>query len=381
MAAIEAPTQSPRLLFVVTEDWYFVSHRLPVARKARDMGFEVVVATRIGQHRDAIEAEGFRVVPLRMARRGASLWGEIVAFCDLVKLYRRERPMILHHIAMKPILMGSVAAFVARVPSVVNTFAGLGFLFSTAWAARLVKPGVVLALRLFAAKAHTIVQNEDDRRRLLDLGVAHPDRTHLIRGSGVDAVRFSPHPEPDGPITAAFISRMLWDKGVGTVVEAARILRDRGEVVRFQLVGAPDPANPRSVPETTLKQWSEEEGVDWQGRREDIDMVWRTAHLAVMPTYYPEGLPKSLLEAAASGRALIASDVPGCRDIVRHGETGLLVPAQDPVALADALELLAQNTKLRRRLGKAARAAVEDRFADTIVAEQTAVVYRTFLTS
>ncbi|MBF0285112.1 MAG: glycosyltransferase family 4 protein [Magnetococcales bacterium] len=379
----------PTLLFLITEDYYFCSHRLPIARAAREAGFRVVVAAREQRHGETIRQEGFDFHPLRALQRGfASPGGEAAALRELIGLYRRVRPDLVHHVAMKPVLYGSLAASLTGVPRVVNALAGMGYLFTASTLkARLLRPPVRLAFRLLLGRPgrRVIVQNPDDLRLFVDNVGLPPERMALIRGSGVDAARFTPSPEPpteatpDGPrITALFVGRMLWDKGVGEIVEAARRLRERRVPVRLRLAGTPDPINPQSIPEATLRQWHDEGLVEWIGHHDDVAPLWRQAHVALLPSYR-EGLPKSLLEAAACGRPLLSTDTTGCREIARHDKTGLLVPVGDGLALADALERLAKDGELRRRLGANARHAVERAFAQEIVVNQTLELYRELL--
>jgi glycosyltransferase involved in cell wall biosynthesis len=370
----------PKLLFVVTEDWYFCSHRLPLARAARDDGFDVLVATRVDQHGDRIRAEGLRLIPLRLRRRRSNLWNELASIAELIRLYRAEKPKIVHHVAMKPVIYGTFAALVARVPRIVNALAGFGYVFTSSHPhARLLRPPVRCALRglLNAGRGRTIVQNPDDARTLARLGI--PDqRIVIIPGSGVDTALFHPQAEPEGPVVVCMVARMLWDKGVGEIADAARRLKSRLPSLRVWLVGPPDPENPASIPEDKLDEWVEEGSLEWLGQRDDVADLWRSAHIGVLPSYR-EGLPKSLLEAAASGRPLVATDVPGCREVVVEDETGLLVPARDPAALADAIARLAGDATLRQRLGAAARERVVDRFSQERIAADTVALYRSLL--
>lgn len=368
----------PSLLYLVTEDWYFCSHRLPIARAARDAGWQVVVATRVRDHGEAIRREGFRLIPIGLRRRSFAPWRELMAIVELVRIYRRERPDLVHHVAMKPVIYGSIAALIARVPAVVNALAGMGYVFtSDGVKARLLRPLVMMALRRLIDRPNSrlIVQNPDDIAALTKAGMVAPERVALIRGSGVDTGAFTPSLEPDGPPVAVMVSRMLWDKGVGELVEAAGLLLQRQVPLRVILVGAPDPENPASIPESRLRDWANSGEVEWWGERGDVPDILAQSHIAVLPSYR-EGLPKSLLEAAAAGRPLVAADVSGCREVVRHEETGLLVPAKDATALADALERLARDGGLRRRMGQAARSLVERELGQEVVVDQTLALYR-----
>lgn len=371
----------PRLLFFVSEDWYFCSHRLPVARAARDAGFEVVVACHCTGHGKAIEAEGFRLIPLPLDRTGRNPLREMLFIARLIGIYRRERPDIVHHVAMKPVLYGSLAAWLTGVPAVVNALAGLGFLFTNPKGAIKLASTLVLAAFRFLLdrpNARLIVQNRDDQAMFRDRAIVSADRIALIRGSGVDIAAYTPQPECPGPVVAALVARMLWDKGVGEAVEAARLLKCRGVDVRVVLVGDPDPANPRSIDQRQLDAWAAEGVVEWWGHRADIAAVYAAAHIALLPSYR-EGLPKSLLEACACGRPAVTTDVPGCRELIEDGVNGLLVPARDPAALAAALEQLAQNPQLRHALGGRGRALVERDFSDGAVGAETIALYHSLL--
>jgi glycosyltransferase involved in cell wall biosynthesis len=384
-----APDRSarrPRLLFLVTEDWYFCSHRLPIARAARDAGFSVTVATRVTDHGDRIRAEGFDLMPLGMERANSNPLREILSLIEITQLYRRTRPDIVHHVAVKPALVGSLAARFAGVPCTVNAIAGLGYVFaSDSLKAKLLRPMISIGFRalLNGPRSRVIVQNPDDRQLLAQRRLVTPERMVLIKGSGVDLARFHPRPEsktgPAAAPVAALVSRMIWDKGIGVLVAAARILKTRGVALRVVLAGRPDPENPASIPERQLRLWHDEGIVEWVGFCDDVAGLWARSHIAVLPSWYGEGVPKSLLEAAACGRPLVAADGPGLREVVQDGITGILIPPRDASALADALQRLAEDEGLRNRLGQAARALAEREFGDAAVIRDTLELYRTLL--
>lgn len=370
----------PKLIYLVTEDWYFRSHRMPMARAARDAGFEVVVATRINSEEDrrAIEAEGFRVVPLDWDRGSKHPLRELFAMIAIAKLYLREKPSVVHHVALKPVLEGGIAAWIADVPAIVNALTGLGAVFiGSGLATRLLRPAIRLILRvaLNHPRCRLVMQNPDDLELLVRKRLVDRERTVLIPGSGVDIRQFAPSPEPPAPLAAAIVARMLWDKGVGELVDAARLLKSRGVDLRVRLVGPRDDHNPAAIPLETLEGWVREGIVEWPGEVKDIAALWRDTAISVLPSYR-EGLPKSLLESAASGRPMVATDVPGCREVVHQGETGFLVPPRDPAALAEALARLAGDAELRRRFGQAARRLAEERFSDRAIAGQVVALYR-----
>lgn len=352
-----------RLIFLVTEDWYFVSHRLDLARDAIARGMEVIVACRIGDHGETLRAAGVTIVPLPWRRGGLPGLADLATLWRLIRLYRETRPALVHHVALKAILMGSLAAALARVPARLNAVAGLGFVFTDggikARAFRLVFAGLGRIL-MRGTRVHTLFQNADDRDRLIRLLGLDPARTTLVPGAGVDLDRFAPSPPPDGPdMVVALVARMIAIKGVDRAVAAVRLARARGVAVRLDLVGDTDPTNPSAITPAQLSAWGAEPGIRWLGRRDDIPALWRASDVALLPSRGGEGVPKALIEAAACARPLIGTDVPGIRDIVRPGETGILVPDGDVGALADALARLSADPALRRRLGAGARAMAE----------------------
>ncbi|TVQ34559.1 MAG: glycosyltransferase family 1 protein [Geminicoccaceae bacterium] len=365
------------VLYLVTEDWYFWSHRLPVARAARDAGAKVIVATRLDAHTDRIAAEGFVPVAIPFDRSGLNPGRDLATLQAIRRTYRDHQPDLVHHVAAKPVLYGSIAARLAGVPAVVNAMAGLGALYvDEGRKVRLLRHLFEFGLKSAARRPHmwTIVQNTDDFAVFRRLGFTS-DQLVLIRGSGIDLRQFQATPEPGRyPLTAVCVSRMLWHKGVGDLVEAARILQGRGVDLRVRLVGGTD-ANPASIAPTTLAAWASNGIVEVGGQSDDVAGEYAAANIGVLPSFYREGVPKTLLEAAACGRAMVATDVPGCREICRHEETGLLVPPRDPVALADALARLVTDHALRHRLAARARAVVETEFADHLVADATLEVY------
>jgi glycosyltransferase involved in cell wall biosynthesis len=372
----------PKLIYLVTEDWYFWSHRLPMARAAQCAGFDVAVATRVAEHGERIRAEGFALHPLRWRRREIGPWASLRAVGEIYRLYSRERPLLVHHVALKPAVLGSVAALLAGIPAVVNAVTGVGFVASSpSLRARLLRRPMDFALArlLERPNSRVIVQNEDDRTLLLALRAGADERIVVIRGSGVDTAHFQATPEPLAPpVVAGYAGRMLADKGVAVLVEAQQSLRRRGSDLRLLLAGTPDPENPSSIDPATLAAWQARPGVTWLGAVDDIRTLWSAAHIAVLASRR-EGLPKSLLEAAAMGRPLIATDVPGCREIARDGVNALLVPPDDPGALAAALERLADDAELRRRFGAASRALVESELAADAVGAATVACYRSLL--
>tara|TARA_Y100001960_G_scaffold120171_1_gene128541 strand:- start:1553 stop:2686 length:1134 start_codon:yes stop_codon:yes gene_type:complete len=364
----------PKLLFVVTEDWYFVSHRLSLAMAACEAGYDVAVATRARQHVEMIQRAGVRVIPFELSRRAGN---PVLELLRLLSLYRREHPDIVHHVALKPVFLGALAARLAGIPTQVNAVAGLGWLFiSRSRIARWMSLSIrwILARLLNTPRCRVIVQNPNDAELLKEAGVTESN-LRMIRGAGVDASEFSPSPESPEPICVVLASRILWDKGLSEFVQAARQLKKEGVKASFILVGNPDLDNPASVPEATLYAWQKEKVVEWWGHRDDMVAVFHAAHIVCLPSYR-EGLPKVLLEAAACGRPIVTTDVPGCREVVREGENGLLVPARNAQALSEALHCLIKNPELRAQMGLRSREIMLKDFSLEKVIAQTLSVYK-----
>ncbi len=378
-----APASRPKLLYLVTEDSYFCSHRLPLARAARAAGFDVVVATRVRDHGAQIQAEGFKLVPIHLARGGTNPLRELASIWELLQVYREERPDLVHHVAVKPVLYGSLVARFAGVGGTVNAVAGMGYLFSSKRIrARVLRPFIVRAYRaaLNARSSRLILQNPDDEALFRGLGaIGDATPITIIRGSGVEMDAYPARPEPAGTPLVVLPTRMLWAKGVGEFVEAARCLKARGVVARFALVGASDPENPESIPDAQLRAWHEDGAIEWWGFRKDMPEVLASAHVVCLPSAYGEGVPKVLIEAACCARALVATDVPGCREVVRHEDNGLLVPLRDAAGLAAAIERLLADPALRARMGARGRERVHEEFRIEKVIEATLSLYREIL--
>lgn len=367
-----------RVLFVVTADWYFCSHRLPLARAALARGDVVAVATSIDKHGEAIAKAGIEAIDVPFRRRGVRPDRELGVLRELRAAMRRFRPDLVHNISMKPVIYGTLAARMEKVGAIVNTLTGLGYVFSSRdTMARMLRPLVEAGLRrvLATPRQHLVVQNPDDQRLLEADGIVPAGAMTLIRGSGVNTDAFTSQREAQGEPLVVFPARMLKQKGVGEMVAAARLLRDRGVKARVALVGTPDPDNPSSVTEAQLEAWDAEGAIEWWGYRADMAEVLRQAHVVCLPSTYGEGVPKCLLEAAASGRAIVATDIPGCREAVRHGENGLLVPPRDPQALAQALESLLADAPRRREMGERGRRLAVEEFSEQRVVAETLALY------
>ncbi|NJN66453.1 MAG: glycosyltransferase family 4 protein [Chloroflexaceae bacterium] len=374
-------TNPPRLLFVVTEDQYFWMHRLALARAVRDAGCEVVVATPSGPFQKRIEAEGFLFYPLRLRRKIRNPWVELLTILDLYSLFRLARPDLVHLVEMKPILYGTLPARLARVPARVHAITGLGYVFiGNGWKRTLLRTGVEWGFRFafWGKHVRAIFHNPDDREVFTTRHLLRESQAVWVMGSGVDTEVFAPASELPGEPVVLLASRMLWDKGIGELVEAARLLKKRGVPGKFVLAGVPDPDNPASIPETHLRSWNEEGVVEWIGFHNDMPSLLAQSHIVCLPSYR-EGASRALIEAASCGRPIVTTDVPGCRDLVRDGWNGLLVPVKDAVALADVLQTLLTNGEMRREMGQHGRELALARFDKAIIIRDTFAVYQSLL--
>lgn len=371
-----------KLLFLVTEDWYFLSHRLSIALQARKEGFEVIVATRVNKGLKELLSHGFKVIPISMKRSGRSIVGELKALIEIMEIYLREKPDIVHHVAVKPVLYGSLAALVSKQIKCINAIAGLGFVFSRNdnFRTKLLKKIFLTAYRLafLSHSSYGIFQNKEDRSVFIKNKILTEKRAVLIPGSGVDILKFRAEPEPEGDIVVMLASRMIWDKGIGELVDATRILKSRGINFKTVLVGTPDIENPNAVPLKILEQWNREKIVEWWGFKNNMPEILGQSHIIVLPSYR-EGLPKGLIEAASCGKPIVAADVPGCREIVLPGKNGWLVPPQNRGILADKIEELINNPGLRKKMGEYSRQLATQYFTEKIVIEKTMQLYKIVL--
>ncbi len=372
-------SDKPKLLFLVSEDWYFYSHRLQLAVAAREKGYEVVVVTRVNQHAAAIRGSQLTLIPLQIMRRSSICpLRELASLLELWCIYRRERPDLVHHVGLKSILYGSLVARIVRVRGLVNALAGRGFVFtSERLFARLLRPLVQITLfyLLKHKNSRVIVQNESDRNFLTKkVGCAFTS-IQLIRGAGVDLSLYNTQPPSVQPPLVVLIARMLWDKGVGDFIEAANRICGTGVQARFALIGIPDPDNPTSVSVSQLRTWHDEGKVEWWGYCSDIPAVLTMASIVCLPTFYGEGVPKALIEAMAGSRAIVTTDIPGCRDLVVDGRCGIIVAPRDVPALSGALRSLIIDPDRCRQMGVAGRLMAEQSLSLDQVLRETLALY------
>jgi glycosyltransferase involved in cell wall biosynthesis len=369
-------TPRKRILYVATEDWFFRSHFSAMARAAQQAGFDVSLAARPSDAAPAIAAEGIRVIPIVLTRGTLNPIRILAETIEMCRLFRRERPDILHLIALKAIFVGGLAAMCSGQQRVVNSVTGIGFLGvaetrTLAIVRRLVWP--IFSRLLGRAKSWILVDNRDDARTL---GGKARNTITCIGGAGVDPDYFCELPPPQrDPVTAAVVARMLWSKGIDTIVTAQALLRERGIDIGVTLAGPTERDTPNALPQAMLEAWSRRPGIRWIGPQSDVRAVWRDAHIAVLASRGGEGLPRALLEAAACGRPIVTTDVPGCRDFVRTGIEGFVVPPDDPNALADALAKLSIDAELRRTMGRNARARVFSGFTEKQVSDAVVALY------
>lgn len=371
-----------KILYLVAEDWYFLLHRIPTLRAAQRMGAEIIVVTRINDPaaRSQIESLGVRVIPFPFNRRTLNPFAALSDIARLWRLYRQERPDIAHHIAIKPILFGTVAAMMCGGMRVVNGYVGLGTLFYGRGMKMSLIRALCVPLLRFASRrsdAFAVFENGDDRAWMERSRIAAPGRSGVISGTGVDPDRFRATPLPTvPPFICMFAGRMIRMKGLDTIRAAFSLLPDEADI-HLWLCGMPDEGNIDSLSVAEIESWcAENPRVIWKGRMPDMSVVWPQVHLALQPTIGGEGLPVSLLEAAASARPLIATDVPGCREIARSGVNAVLIPENDPQALAQAILTLAGDPERCAALGRAGRALVEAHFTSAMASTAIEAVYK-----
>ncbi|MET3230392.1 UNVERIFIED_ORG: glycosyltransferase involved in cell wall biosynthesis [Burkholderia sp. 1263] len=376
-----------KVILFANTDWYLYNFRLSLARKLRELGHEVVLLSPPGEYGPQLRALGFRWEPAPMVRRSLNPLREVTLLMWLVRFLRRERPDLVHGFTIKCAVYGSLSSRLAGVAVRVNAVAGMGYVFSSRDVKAVVlRPLVRRVMRMaFGGKrSMLILQNPDDLALFRTANIVDERAIRVIKGSGVNISRFKPRSEEAEPLEAqplrvVLAGRLLWDKGIAEYVEAARILKAEGRSVRCILAGTPDPGNPAAVDENLLRGWVRDGLVEWLGHVSDMPALFAETDVAVLPSYR-EGLPKSMIEAAACALPLIITDAPGCREVVGiDGEEGLVVPVRDGRALADAIRRLDDDRALARKLGEAARQKALREFDEQIIIERTLAVYREVL--
>lgn len=375
-----------KVLLFANTDWYLFNFRLSLARTLRDAGHDVFLVSPDGLYGEKLRELGFRWEAAPMVRRSLNPLREYALVQWLRRLIEREHVDLVHGFTIKAAVYGSIAGRLAGIRARVNAVAGMGYVFTSNSPRALVLRPVIRRLFRYALDgdgARLILQNPDDVAMFAQARLVKADRVRLIPGSGVDCSRFTPLEEgarQAGTFRVVLAARLLWDKGVAEYVEASRLLRARGLAVEFLLAGDPDPGNPAAVPEHVIRGWVDEGLVRWLGHVRDMPGLFHSVDAVVLPSYR-EGLPKGLVEAAACALPLVTTDVPGCREVVTHGEDGLLIPVKNAPALADAIAQLEEDPALCRRLGEAARRKALLQFDERSVIKRTLDVYRELIPS
>jgi glycosyltransferase involved in cell wall biosynthesis len=371
-----------KFVFFANTDWYLYNFRLATARRLQADGHEVVMMSPPGEYGARFAAQGLRWVTLPMDRASLNPLREATTLWRLVKVLRRERPDLLHSFTVKCAIYGALAARMAHVPAVVNAVAGMGYVFtSESFKARSLRPLVKALFRATFGDVRSllILQNPDDATAFSASRMVMPERIRVIRSSGVDTTRFQPARPPrsrHGRLRVLLAARLLWEKGLQEFVDAARLLREQGRDVEFLLAGTPDPGNPRSVDAAQVQQWVDAGWLQWLGHVDDMPALLHRVDVMALPSYYREGVPKSLIEAAACGLAIVTTDLPGCREVVtQHGVDGLRVDARDARGLADQIIALDDDRGLLWQLGGSARRRALADFDERLVIQRTVDVY------
>lgn len=371
-----------KVVYLVNVDWFFLSHRLPLARAARDAGAEVIVAAGDTGKGATLEKEGIHFVPLPFSRQGTSVLHELRTIFSVYRFLRKTKPDLLHTVSIKPVLYGALLSRIAGSWPVVNAISGLGYVFSRDKKANILRRAISLFYKaaLGNPESITIFQNPSDMDIMLSSGLIKKKQTALIRGSGVDCSKFTPSPFPEKPVVM-LPARMLWDKGVGEFVKAAEIIHPLFPDAKFVLVGAADDENPRAITESEVRGWlKEKKYLEWWGHKEHNEMpeILSMASIVVLPSYH-EGLPQILQEAAACGKAIIATDIPGCREVIEHEKNGFLVPVKNAQILADAILSLLNDPDKAKTFGKYGRERAYLEFEENRMIGQTFALYRSLL--
>lgn len=353
-----------KLLFIVNVDWFFISHRLPIALAAIEKGYEVHVACGITDRKRELEASDIVVHPLLISRSGTNLLNELKVIKEMNDVVKKVSPEVVHLVTIKGVLYGGLVTRFKKIKVRVASISGLGFVFiDKGTKARIIRFLVTKLNRVALNSSNTkvIFQNENDRHIFIDNKIIKSDQSHIVHGSGVDLDRYKFLPEPSGEKVVMFLARLLKDKGLVEFLDAAVALKNSGFKARFVLVGDIDIHNPSSITQVELDRYTSSGSIEHWGFTKNVSKAIRRSHVMVLPSYR-EGLPKSLIEAAACGRAVITTDVPGCRDAIIPNETGILIPAKSHHAIANAIKDLCSNEVLRKEMGRNGRTLAESRF-------------------
>ncbi len=365
-----------RILLFANTEWFLFNFKLALARALRERGHDVILLSPAGPYGERLRAEGFRWEPFELSRSGVNPLAEFGAVRRLARLYRALKPDLVHHFTIKCVIYGSLAARRAAVGKVVNSITGLGFaMLADTPKARLIRPIVVALYRRALAGTDVIFQNADNRDTLAALGVLARSRVHVVPGDGIDSAYFAPGDVRPAGATVLMMCRLLWPKGVGDYVEAARRVREEMPAARFLLAGSPDAGNPESIDAATLARWQAAGAVEFLGQRGDALALNQACDMAVLASTQGEGMPRALVEAASCGKPLVATQVPGSRELVSDGINGYLVPPGAPAALAAAILAILRDPQAAARMGRAARAKVLAELCDERILARTLEIY------
>jgi glycosyltransferase involved in cell wall biosynthesis len=371
----------PKLLLFANTDWYIYNFRLSLAKELRSQGHEVILLSPPGDFQERLRTNGFQWLPFSLSRQGVNPFSELQTIWRLVRLYQQIKPDVVHHFTVKPVIYGSLAAHLLRIPGIINSITGLGHLFIDPAILTRILRGLAKSLyRISLRRTQIIFENPEDRDIFIQNRLLQPEQSHLILGTGVDVDKFQPTPKNNAIPVILFSSRLLATKGLLEFMEAIRNLKQKGLKARFAIAGTTDPGNPASIPQGKLDAWKGADLVEWWGWQDDMPSALAKTDIFCLPSYR-EGVPNALLEACACGLPIVTTDVPGCRDVVTNEFNGLLVPVQNAPALADALEVLITNPELRQKMGRAGRKVAVNKFSQTIVNAETLAVYKRVLPS
>jgi len=366
-----------KILLFANTDWYIYNFRLSLAEELRNQGHEVVLLSAPGDYYQLLQTSGFQWIPFPLSRQGINPFNELLTLWKLIRTYHRVHPDIVHHFTIKPVLYGSLAAHILRIPGIINSITGLGHLFiDTGLLTRVLRAVAKVLYRIILPQTRVIFENPEDERTFIKQGLLRSEQSHLILGTGVDTERFRPSEKNNEIPLVLFASRSLVTKGLLEYVEAASILKQKGVEARFVIAGTTDPGNPASIPPEQIEAWKDTAVVELWGWQNDMPSILAQADIFCLPSYR-EGIPNALLEACAAGLPIVTTDVPGCRDVVTNGVNGLLVPVKSSDGLASALETLIADQELRRTMGIAAR-EIAIQFNTKKVNAETLAVYGTF---
>ena len=369
-----------KIILFANTDWYLYNFRLKLAETLDLAGNDLLLVSPAGNFSGRLQAAGYKWEEIELTRSGTNPFNEIRAIIQLTRLYKRERPDLVHHFTSKCVVYGSIAAKLAGIDRVINSVTGMGYVFTKKnLTTFLLKPFITFFYKITLINSRVIFQNQQDMDYFTDHNLVKVSKAALIPSSGVDIDKFYPTPiQTDDPLVV-LPARMLWDKGVREFVEAARLLKEKCIKARFALVGSPDQGNPSSIPAEQLKQWSTSGVIENWGWQEDMVSVYQKASVVCLPSYR-EGLAKGLIEAAACGRALVASDIPGCREVIVDGVNGFLVPPKQVVPLADAIEKIILDKRLMARMGNESRKIAENNFSAEKINRETIFEYNKLIT-